>query len=264
MTSKIRTLPSAAAARQEGLLSLSEVCRQTGATRRAMQEYHKIGLFSPSAVAGSGGYWYYEPTAVTIVNGMLALADLGYSRKDIRRVMTMDQAQLKKELQCARRRLEIRRRRLEVTERQLKLLEHATALPLEDILEAERYGREHATGDFKSFLKEFRKDLEEDVEYREYLASMTAVSGATFGLMRTVRESSGDAAALNRAAARLYDTVRAFMDEAFGEDLREFEEDEMEELMEEVIRSLLEEDAEPAMQEVMEQYMKARKMKPDP
>lgn len=65
---------------------ISEVTKLTGVSRRALQEYDKIGLLKPSAKT-EAGYWLYDEASVYIISLIQVYTELGYKRKEIKEML---------------------------------------------------------------------------------------------------------------------------------------------------------------------------------
>lgn len=91
------------------MISLSEVSRITGVTRRTLQEYERIGLVKPTVQ--ENGYWMYTGDDVTTIMIIQLLRMADYKRNEIKEILqngTFDQA-----LSSAKSRLEDRRKRID-------------------------------------------------------------------------------------------------------------------------------------------------------
>lgn len=104
------------------MISLSEVSRITGVTRRTLQEYEKVGLVKPTVQ--ENGYWMYtgdDVTTITIIQ-LLRMAD--YKRSEIKEILqngTFDQA-----LSSAKSRLEERRKRIDGMIKMVDMMQRIT------------------------------------------------------------------------------------------------------------------------------------------
>ena len=65
---------------------LSEVCKTVGVTRRTLQEYDKIGLFSPTSKTDNG-YWLYDDDAIKKLVLIQVFIEAGYERKKIKAIL---------------------------------------------------------------------------------------------------------------------------------------------------------------------------------
>jgi DNA-binding transcriptional MerR regulator len=65
-----------------GLLRVGELAKAVGKTVRAMHLYEELGLLRP-VLRSSGGYRLYRPDAVTRVNWIGKLQDMGFSLPEI-------------------------------------------------------------------------------------------------------------------------------------------------------------------------------------
>ncbi|HEU5223326.1 MAG TPA: MerR family transcriptional regulator [Candidatus Lumbricidophila sp.] len=66
--------------------SINEVARESGVTSRTLRHYADIGLLTPSRI-GSNGYRYYDDRALTRLQRILLLRDLGLGLPQIAEVL---------------------------------------------------------------------------------------------------------------------------------------------------------------------------------
>ncbi len=64
-------------------MKLSEVTKQVGVSRKALQEYDKMDLVHPTATT-EGGYWLYDDDAVGRISTIQLFSMVGYTRKEIK------------------------------------------------------------------------------------------------------------------------------------------------------------------------------------
>lgn len=65
------------------LLKIGELARRTGKTVRAIHLYEELGLLTP-AVRSKGGFRLYAPPAVTRIEWIAKLQDMGFSLTEIK------------------------------------------------------------------------------------------------------------------------------------------------------------------------------------
>lgn len=65
------------------LMKISDVTKLVGTTRKALQEYNKLGLVHPTATT-DGGYWLYDEDAVQKISTIQLFSMIGYTRKEIK------------------------------------------------------------------------------------------------------------------------------------------------------------------------------------
>lgn len=65
------------------LMKISDVTKLVGTTRKALQEYNKLGLVHPTATT-EGGYWLYDEDAVNKISTIQLFSMVGYTRKEIK------------------------------------------------------------------------------------------------------------------------------------------------------------------------------------
>ncbi len=71
------------AANSLSLLKIGELARRTGKTVRAVHLYEELGLLNP-AVRSKGGFRMYSPKAVTRIEWIQKLQDMGFSLTEIK------------------------------------------------------------------------------------------------------------------------------------------------------------------------------------
>ncbi len=64
-------------------IKISEVTKAIGASRKALQEYDKMGLVHPTAKT-EGGYWLYDMAAVEKIKTIQMFSMIGYTRSEIK------------------------------------------------------------------------------------------------------------------------------------------------------------------------------------
>ena len=65
------------------LMKISEIEKTVGASRKALQEYDKLGMVHPTAKT-EGGYWLYDEKAVDRIRTIQLFSMIGYTRKEIK------------------------------------------------------------------------------------------------------------------------------------------------------------------------------------
>jgi len=65
------------------LLKISEVAKIIGASRKALQEYDRMGLVHPTTKT-EGGYWLYDRAAIEKIKTIQMFSMIGYTRSEIK------------------------------------------------------------------------------------------------------------------------------------------------------------------------------------
>ena len=68
---------------------LSEVCKITGVTRRALQIYEDMDLLKPTAKTECG-YWLYDDEAISKIICIIIFKEAGYELKEIKKILNLD------------------------------------------------------------------------------------------------------------------------------------------------------------------------------
>lgn len=91
---------------------ISEVCKLTGVTRRALQEYDKIGLLKHTAET-DGGYWLYDDHAIETLIFIRIFVEVGYKREEIKRILESTDLDLEAEYNKILSSLEEKKKRID-------------------------------------------------------------------------------------------------------------------------------------------------------
>lgn len=76
---------------------LREVTQITGVSRRALQEYNKMGLVSPTDTT-EAGYWLYDDNAINRILFIQTFVEVGYDRKRIKGILNDPEFDIKEEI----------------------------------------------------------------------------------------------------------------------------------------------------------------------
>lgn len=68
---------------EQKLMKISEITKQVGVSRKALQEYDKLDLVHPTTTT-EGGYWLYDEEAVGKITTIQLFSMVGYTRKEIK------------------------------------------------------------------------------------------------------------------------------------------------------------------------------------
>lgn len=68
---------------EKKLMRISEITKQIGVSRKALQEYDKMDLVHPTTTT-EGGYWLYDEDAVGKISIIQFFSMVGYTRKEIK------------------------------------------------------------------------------------------------------------------------------------------------------------------------------------
>ena len=109
---------------------LSEVCKITGVTRRALQEYDRIGLISPTGKTNAG-YWLYDDEAVKTIMLIQIFVEAGYERKEIKTVL--ERPDILDEIKKTIYKLEAKKKRIDGMINNLNMFISLEKLPLSTI-----------------------------------------------------------------------------------------------------------------------------------
>lgn len=70
----------------KSLKKISEITKTIGASRKALQEYDRMGLVHPTAKT-EGGYWLYDEEAVKRISQIQILSLVGYKRSEMKELL---------------------------------------------------------------------------------------------------------------------------------------------------------------------------------
>ena len=68
---------------EKKLMKISEITKQVGVSRKALQEYDRLDLVHPTTTT-EGGYWLYDEDAVGKISTIQLFSMVGYTRKEIK------------------------------------------------------------------------------------------------------------------------------------------------------------------------------------
>ena len=92
--------------------TIQEVCKLTGASRRALQGYNEIGLLKPTA-KNEAGHWLYDDSAIRKITLIQILNESGYTRNKIKEIFNSPQKTLDDAFISAEKKLEEKRREID-------------------------------------------------------------------------------------------------------------------------------------------------------
>lgn len=107
---------------------LSEVCKTVGVTRRTLQEYDKIGLFSPTSKTDNG-YWLYDDDAIKKLVLIQVFIEAGYERKKIKAILESEAFDLPDEYDHVINTLRMKKQRIDGMINTMETLKAAALLP---------------------------------------------------------------------------------------------------------------------------------------
>jgi DNA-binding transcriptional MerR regulator len=120
-------------------LSIGELARRTGVAASALRYYEELGLLRPARRVS--GRRSYRPDAVGIVGVILFLRDVGFTLKEIKRMITRRSAEPRVWRELATRKLAELDHKIAKTQAAKVAVEHALACPMENILECPNFWR---------------------------------------------------------------------------------------------------------------------------
>ncbi len=136
---------------------LSEVCKITGVTRRALQEYDRIGLISPTDRT-EAGYWLYDDAAVQKIILIQIFVEVGYERKAIKKVLEGPQENILIEMKKMIGELEAKKKRIDGMINTLNTILAPEKLPMATLvalsnIDSSMLSRIYKDGSFKEYLE---------------------------------------------------------------------------------------------------------------
>ncbi|MCR4607814.1 MAG: MerR family transcriptional regulator [Oscillospiraceae bacterium] len=108
---------------------LSEVCRITGLTPRALRGYAEVGLLQPTAKEGTGEYWYYDDQALEKLFLIQMFVEVGYTRRQIKEILDSKKFDFAAVLKKATAMLEEKKQKLENMIQYSRILKLLADLP---------------------------------------------------------------------------------------------------------------------------------------
>ena len=70
------------------LLKIGEMAALAGVSVKALRVYEKKNIIKPVEIDENTGYRYYSPDQFQLLEGLLVLQDMGFSLKDISRILS--------------------------------------------------------------------------------------------------------------------------------------------------------------------------------
>jgi DNA-binding transcriptional MerR regulator len=118
-------------------LTIGELARSTGVATSALRYYEDLGLLRPAR--RTSGHRSYDPQAVAIVGVVLFLRDVGFTLKEIKRMVTRRSAAPRVWKSLATRKVAELDQQIAKAQAARIALEHALACPRENILECPNF-----------------------------------------------------------------------------------------------------------------------------
>lgn len=223
---------------------LSEACKITGLSRRALQGYAEKGVLSPSFVARNS-YWYYDDEAIKKLFAIKALAAGGYTRERMKEFFQTPDADMMNECDRLIASLEEERRRIDGKIRAIRLfkIENRLSVPALETLSRVEVVDRYRERSFAQSLEDVSRRLSKlygDVDalnleaylvlwytlavvglLKEYdgpertLASVEEAYHAFVGLMDAMDGGAGDV--FNLDDAELRDSFPEFVENLLGD-----------------------------------------------
>ena len=70
------------------LLKIGELAALAGVSVKALRVYERMNIIKPVEIDENTGYRYYSPDQFQLVEGLLVLQDMGFSLKDISKILS--------------------------------------------------------------------------------------------------------------------------------------------------------------------------------
>lgn len=121
----------------EHTIAIGQLSRRTGLAASALRYYEELGLLRPAKRVS--GRRFYDPAAVDVIGVVLFLRDLGFTLKEIRRVMSPRSRAPKAWRELATRKLGDLDRQIAEAQAAKVAIEHSLACPRENILECPNF-----------------------------------------------------------------------------------------------------------------------------
>ena len=101
-------------------MTLKEVCKNLGVTRRAVQGYEKAGLVSPVG-KNKYGYLLYEEAAIEKIRSIKMYQDFGFAIKEIKELLVVSdetyERMMKERVIAMRMEMEMLERNIQIAEK---------------------------------------------------------------------------------------------------------------------------------------------------
>lgn len=154
------------------MLTVSEVCKLTGVSIRALHHYDAIGLLRPAAVTDAG-YRLYDDASLFRLAQILLFRELEFPLAEIKRILENPAYDAKEALRDQLQLLKLRRKRLdEIIEQTKTMLEKGdTAMDLSAFKNEE----------YEQYAREAKKKWGDTPAYAEYGANLEKNGAAAIG-----------------------------------------------------------------------------------
>lgn len=155
---------------------LSEVCKITGLSRRALQGYDQVGLLSPTAKT-EAGYWLYDDEAIKKLIVIKIFTEAGYTREHVKKLLNAPVINLASEYDLLVFALREEQRHIEGIIRTIRLfkiesqLSDSARAALQEIDSLVAYGQRDFSACFGSLVSEASK-LDSELDAHEMEMSM--------------------------------------------------------------------------------------------
>lgn len=221
---------------------LSEVCKIVGVTRRALQEYDKIGLLHPSDKT-EAGYWLYDENAIQQLMIIQVFVECGYERKKIKSILKMPSLDLLSEFDKLIATLEEKRKRIDGMINTVKTLQITAKLPLSTLLAMQRVDVGNIYKD-KSFSANLQETIKKSASYDENEAKEAELYMPFLYALVAIgcyKDKPYDAPEVIECVKTFIDCMMHIvtLDEEYEEDDEEISEGELVEYMEKCIEEML-------------------------
>ena len=222
---------------------LSEVCKITGLSRRALQGYDQMGLLSPTAKT-EAGYWLYDDEAIKKLIVIKIFTEAGYTREHVKELLDAPVINLANEYDLLVSALREEQRHIEGIIRTIRLfkiesqLSDSARTALQEIDSLVAYGQRDFSTCFGSLVSEASKlDSELDAHEME-MFMLFWYSLIVVGLVT----QRNDEDATGNAISECFDHFQNMISSFDKESEAEFEEAEYREMFADFVSGLVSQD----------------------
>ncbi len=148
--------------------TLSEVCKIVGVTRRTLQEYHRIGLLSPTSKT-EAGYWLYDDIAVNTLISIQVFVEAGFKRLEIKRLFESSRLDLESVFDSTIDRLVKKRNRIDNMIKHIEIIRAVQCVPKRTLAALSKIDASKLYGHGKSFKEVLNENLDEEYQSDDQL-----------------------------------------------------------------------------------------------
>lgn len=184
--------------------TIGEVCKIVGVTRRTLQEYHRIGLVSPTSKT-EAGYWLYDDIAVNTLIGIQIFVEAGYERLEIKKIMESSHIEIDSVFDSTLDRLVKKRNRIDNMIKHIEIIRAVQCVPKRTLAALSKIDASKLYGHRKSFKEMWNESLDEEYQSDDQLDEFTINLSILLGSLALLKDRSVDDPAVVACSRAIFD-----------------------------------------------------------